>query len=258
MKKHITNIKTNTSTHLTHLACSGRAINALLMSAVSVLLATASPVLAGDSGDETVRQTGEARKTIAPTGKFKEVYDILTAESWKVAFSIPIENDDHPLFSGGAFESLEFNHVTTLLLPGDVTVPTGTMLFVPIMSAECSVIEDDPFHGDDEASLRACANRSMDSFLGISAWIDGIPAKLEGFRTESSLFEFGPLPEDNLLGAPAGSTSLAVDAGVYLLVAPLSKGSHQIRAEVVFEDGYVLVSTSSITVEDHRKPADEQ
>ena len=40
----------------------------------------------------------------------------------------------------------------------DLTIPAGTALFFPVINAECSVIEPDPFHGDSEEELRACAN----------------------------------------------------------------------------------------------------
>ena len=39
----------------------------------------------------------------------------------------------------------------------EITVPAGKALFFPVMDAECSTIEGDPFHGGNEAELRACA-----------------------------------------------------------------------------------------------------
>ena len=44
----------------------------------------------------------------------------------------------------------------------------------------------------------------MDNTSGMFAVIDGVPVNnLDAYRVESPLFEFGPLPEDNLLGVPA-------------------------------------------------------
>ena len=59
----------------------------------------------------------------------------------------------------------------------------------------------------------------------VGSAIDGVPVRDVGaYRVESPLFVFGPLPEDNIFGAPVGTTSPAVDAGVYLLLAPLPPG----------------------------------
>jgi hypothetical protein len=70
--------------------------------------------------------------------------------------------------------------------------------------------------------------------------IDGVPVEnLESYRVESPLFEFGPLPENSLFehpfgiasldATPAGTTSLSVSDGVWLLLTPLSVGEHEIH-----------------------------
>jgi hypothetical protein len=133
----------------------------------------------------------------------------------------------------------------------ELTIPPGTALFFPVVNTECSVIEPAPFHGDDETSLRACANGHIDNTSGRFAVIDGVPVNnLDAYRVESPLFEFGPLPENNLLGAPAGATSPSVDAGVYLLLAPLSVGQHVLRVGGTFDEfGASIDTTFIITVE---------
>jgi len=133
----------------------------------------------------------------------------------------------------------------------DVTIPPGTSLFFPVLNLECSVFEPDPFHGDNEAELRACANGHIDHTSGLIAVIDGVPVQdLAAYRVESPLFEFGPLPPDNVLGAPAGTTSPAVDAGVYLMLTPLRPGSHTIHVSGTFDEFNVTFDTTfNITVE---------
>jgi len=191
-----------------------------------------------------------------PYGK---TYGEWGARWWQAAFSIPVVDGNHPLFSGGAIG--EENGVLFLAAVGggatiDITIPVGTALFFPVINAECSVLEPDPFHGDDEASLRACANGHIDNTSGRFAVIDGVPVKnLDAYRVESPLFEFGPLPEGNLfeffgLDAPAGTTSPAVDAGVYLFLAPFRKGSHTIHVGGTFDLlGFSIDTTFHITVE---------
>jgi hypothetical protein len=149
--------------------------------------------------------------------------------------ALPVVNGEHPFLSGGVFggdDGVMFLTGTTGGATIEITIPAGTPLFFPVVAAECSEIEPDPFHGENEAELRECANHIIDNTSGLFALIDGVALdNLDAHRTESALFEFGPLPEDNLfaffgLDVPAGATSLSVDAGVYLLLAPLSVGEH--------------------------------
>ena len=177
---------------------------------------------------------------IPPNGKFRGLsYQDLEAQFWQALFSIPVVDGDHPLFSGGPVAGPK--GIVFLAAPFggadiDVTIPAGTGLFIPLVNAECSELEPDPFHGDDEEEQRACANAWMDNAYGLEATIDGVPVNsLEtAYRFESEQFVFGPLPEDNLfaffeLDAPEGTTSTAVDAGFYLLLNPLSVGEHEIH-----------------------------
>ena len=86
------------------------------------------------------------------------------------------------------------------------------------------------------------------------AAIDGVPvSNLSDYRVQSPLFEF-TLPEDNVfayfgMDAPAGTTSPAVDAGVYLLLAPLRVGEHTLEIRGTFDElGYTIDTTFHITV----------
>lgn len=186
-------------------------------------------------------------------------YPEWAAAWWKSAFSIPVVEGKHPIIDGGKFQG-ENGVVFLATVVGqpaklDITIHEGKALFVPIINAECSVIEPPPYHGDDEASLRACANGHIDKTSGLWAKIDGLKVKSPAdYRVESPLFKFGPLPEDNLLeffgvDAPAGATSDSVDAGVYLLIAPLSPGNHKLRIRATFDEfGASIQTTFKITV----------
>lgn len=151
---------------------------------------------------------------------------------WQTAFATPIVNGDHPLISGGVLGE----QGGVVMLAGvlgvaslDLTVAADMAIFFPIVNIESSVYEPPPFHGDDEASLRANSEGLLDQTTGLFAEIDGVSVDITPFRFVSPLFTWGPLPADNILGAPTGTTSDAVDAGYYLLVTPLSLGSHTIR-----------------------------
>ncbi len=175
-------------------------------------------------------------------------------------FATPVVDGDHPTFSGTPFGG-EDGVVFLAGLFGEgnvkaITIPAGTPLFFPIVNAECSVFEPPPFHGDDEAELRACANTHIDNTSAVFAVIDGKPVNnLAAYRVQSPLFVWGPLPEGNIfqffgLDAPAGTTSDAVDAGFYLMLAPLSVGTHEIHSGGTFggDLGGEIDTTYIITV----------
>jgi len=184
------------------------------------------------------------------------------ARYWINLFAIPVVADQHPYLQGGAYDG-DKGMLYLAALPGGVTipitVPAGTAIFCPVMNAECSVLEPDPFHGDNEAELRECANGHIDNTSGLFFEIDGVPVtNLDDYRVESPLFQF-TLPANNLfayfgLDAPAGTTSLAVDAGVYVLLEPLSVGKHTIHVGGTFDLlGYSIDTTFDITVTSKKK-----
>jgi len=65
--------------------------------------------------------------------------------------------------------------------------------------------------------------------------LDGVPVKdLRNYRAASPLFNFGPLPDNNVLqyfgiDAPQGAISASVADGFYLMLTPLRPGPHTIR-----------------------------
>lgn len=170
-------------------------------------------------------------------------YGEWTAAWWQAAFAVPVEDDSHPLITGGAFGgNNRMVFLTAPVVPAGsptatipLTIPSGTHLFLPIITVECSVAEGPPFHGEDEAELRTCANGLLDLATDLYAEIDGSPVNDPGaYRVESPLFQYGPLPEGNVLGLDAGTRSDAVGVGYFLLLPPFAVGEHRIvvRANV--------------------------
>lgn len=203
---------------------------------------------------------------VKPEGQYRgDSYAELEAQWWQTMYAIPVVNGQHPLLTGGAVVSNDIAFLvsapptstnaqgTTMI---DITIPSGTAIFVPIVNAECSDIEPDPFHGDTEPELRACANGHIDNTSSLSATIDSVPvSQVQSYRTQSPLFEF-TLPENNVLEfqgipAPAGTTAQAVDAGMYLLIRQLSAGTtHTLRVRGTFDEfGQKIDTTFRITVQ---------
>lgn len=198
----------------------------------------------------------ETRRIVPPGDHFRgKTYGEWGASWWQAAFAIPVVNDEHPILSGGGFAG-EKRTVFLAAYVGeartiDVTIAAGSALFVPVINAECSVIEPDPYHGDNETSLRACANGHMDQTSGRAAELDGKQVQVDHYRVQSPLFTFGPLPEDNLLeylglDNTVGATSDSVDAGYYLLLRPLKQGEHTLRVLATFDEFSAPIDTTFI------------
>jgi len=176
-----------------------------------------------------------------------------TAAWWQWALALPFSA--HPLFDsascdagqsgkvwflGGAFTGTETTR--------ECTVPYGKAILFPIVNVECSTVEPPPFFGGNEAELRECAAVFQDTAFGLSATIDGHDvANIDQYRVQSPVFDF-TLPEDNIFGMPAGTSGQSVSDGVWILLAPLSRGSHTIHFEGSFP-GFPIVVTYNITVE---------
>jgi hypothetical protein len=178
-----------------------------------------------------------------------------TAAWWQAVFAIPVESGSHPLISGGPFGG---NNRTVFLgaplgsvgspaITIPVTIRTGTNLVVPIITVECSVAEDPPFHGDNEVELRACANGLLDLVRDPYVEIDGKPVKDPGaLRVVSPMFRYGPLPAGNVLGMPPGTQSDAVGAGYTLLLPPFSVGVHRLTVRASVPDFGIAVDTEFV------------
>lgn len=200
-------------------------------------------------------------------------YDEWSAAHWQWLFSLPL--DQHPLndtadvsegqtgqawFLGGTFSSTEPEPGVYLSeVTRDCDIPAGKALFFPLVDVEASIIEE---MGGNEEELRAVANWLADLIVPGSLFceIDGTAVQnLADFRVESPLFTIGPLPENNIIEswgyeAPPGTTSQAVSDGYFVMLAPLSVGTHTLHfggtldASAEFGAMFILDITYNITV----------
>jgi hypothetical protein len=174
------------------------------------------------------------------------------ARWWLWAFSIPAD-PTNPLFPGGNVLQNQTAPVWFLTGVGpsevrSITIPSGIALYFPILNAECSTVEPDPFHGNNEAELRACAKGWMDTSTGLAAEIDGRPVRnLSAYRHQSTLYAFGPLGANNILGVP-GATGFSADDGYYLMLAPLPTGAHTIHFSGLLGGLFPIETTYNILV----------
>jgi len=128
-------------------------------------------------------------------------------------------------------------------------VPVGKAIFFPIINVEGSKIEG---MGESEADFRNYANAIMNNVTELKVSVDGKPLQnLKDYRTDSGLFEF-TLPEDNVLGLPAGP-SPSVSDGYWIMLTPLPAGKHTIyiygKAEHVPPDDSIFVTEMTYNLE---------
>jgi hypothetical protein len=183
---------------------------------------------------------------IDPTNTYEgKTYGDWSAAHWQWVYSLP--TDKHPLFDtgdvsvgqtggvwflGGTYTTTtDANGVIYGTAVRDCTIPQGKALFFPLIDAESSIAEG---NGTSYAQLLASSQALIDGVDTLSCTIDGqTVSNLTSYRASSDLFTWGPLPTNNVFGDPAdfpaGLTSQAVADGYYLLLQPLTPGSHSIH-----------------------------
>lgn len=191
-------------------------------------MAIAFPVAAGVGNNDN--------PGVLPVGSnaYGMSYGEWAAEWWKWAYSIP--PDVNPVNDPTGEHSGEGQSGPVWFLAGsfgsdtvtrDSTIPAGKALFFPIVNAAwVNLPEDPPF---DEETVRELLASVMDTATNLTCEIDGVPVEnIERYRGQSSIFVV-EVPEDNLLGEEPGTYGPSVDAGYYLMLAPLSVGEHTLH-----------------------------
>lgn len=225
------------------------------LAAVTVLSLTPSTAWADVVAGHRVQNiapkaNAQHNPAVAPVNSkaYGRSYGEWSAEFWKWEFSLPV--DHHPLFDSADCSAGQSGHVWFLggtfvtfqpapgVIEGTATrtcfVPSGTALFFPVINNECSTMPGDqlPGFGTSPDDLRACARFASSHIVPgtPSVTLDGVAINgLSQYDITSPLFNFGPLPNDNLFGAPAGATGSSVSDGIHLMLHPLSVGSHTLH-----------------------------
>lgn len=129
-------------------------------------------------------------------------------------------------------------------------VPTGRMIFFPVLNTECSTLEAAPFYGKDAAELKACAESfAMEDTY---AQLDGVDLPMR--MVTSGVFDFTVQEgwEDGNYFAPGvkvGDEGQSVAHGAHVVLPPLPPGSHLLEFGGYFPDwDYQLDITYQLTV----------
>ncbi len=179
---------------------------------------------------------------------------------WKWAFSISVPNNPligsysngDPKCSAGQSGPVWFLGATVFPVGGQstpvtrtCTIPTGKALFFPIVNSQRDNVNsciDHTFTKDNGAELQTLAAGDINSVNvnTLTAQVDGVNIKnLGNYRAgpNNPTYSF-TLPQDNLYNfiynctapnlVPSGTYTPAASDGYYLMLAPLSVGSHTI------------------------------
>jgi len=116
-------------------------------------------------------------------------------------------------------------HQNGWVVERDAAVPAGTRLCFPLQNF---MLFGWPPVPEAEAWMRFYLGLVLDTAVVVCE-IDGVPVRnLERYRHQSPAVPM-VLPEENLPGRPAGEYGMMVDDGYYLILAPLSVGTHTIH-----------------------------
>jgi hypothetical protein len=205
----------------------------------STLLATAL-VFGGLTSASADGGTGRQAQVLPPhSHPYGKSYSEWSAKWWQWLLEHPIAG--HPGANSPDFDvrSGQKGKVWFLASPAgetitrSVTIPTGKALFIALLNAEASNLEDPPFFGDTEETQREAAEWFADHIVSVSCSVDGKPVRhIERFRVQSPQFCF-TAPTPWIFGATGGEGT-AVGDGYYVMLAPLSKGSHTVHTEGLF------------------------
>jgi len=166
-------------------------------------------------------------------------YSEWSAAYWQWLLSQPV--DGHPGTDTPDFDVTDGQSGRVWFLTGpfgvierDVTIPAGTALFVSLVNVEASTLEEPPFYGATDEDQLAIANGFADYITDLSFTVDDKPvANIDDFRVTSPQFSF-TAPTPWLFGA-TGGTGTATGVGYFVMLAPLSIGTHTIHYTGAFK-----------------------
>jgi hypothetical protein len=122
----------------------------------------------------------------------------------------------------------------------ECTIPSDKGILIPIINVECDSASGS---GDTEAELRSCAKADQDTVIAKEITIDGVNVgNLDSYRFQSPLFNL-TFPENNIAGI-APQTTKAISDGYWILLEPLSPGSHEIHVKAALGDPTAIGTTS--------------
>jgi len=173
-------------------------------------------------------------------------YGEWNAKWWEWAISIPADKTPMKDLTGNRCATNQSGPVWFLAGSWDLgktirncTIPSNVAIFFPIYNGECSTAEDKT--KTSYAQLRDCVKTgnvcSTCYMYHKSASVDGRElTNLDNYRVESQLFNI-TFPPNNVFNGKVGLSPVVAE-GWYIMLEPLSKGTHTIHFK------YSLIDTN--------------
>jgi hypothetical protein len=224
--------------------------------AVTVIVVVAGLTIAGTT--LVVPSASGANVEVVPrdSNAYGNTYSEWSARWWQWVLSIPAATNPNLDTTGANCGEGQSGQVWFLAgtFGGSVTrtcsVPAGKALFFPILNSafgqgvgDCSGPAD-----CDVTTLRGLAAAPMDNPTTLMVTIDNRKVKnLSQFRVTSPVFNYF-FPADNIIGLDPGTYGPLVSDGYWLLIEPLSPGTHTIHFKGVSNSALEIDVTYNLTV----------
>ena len=228
----------------------------------ALLTITAFCAITSVASDEDER----TRPRVFPIGStpFGKTYSEWSAQWWKWAYSLPV--DQNPFFdetgcqNGANGQSGPVWFLTGVINASGTaerscSVPPGKALFFPILNFECDNVCPPIIPPLDAPALAALCKSFMDGAANVACELDGFPVRhIERYRVASAPFSV-EFPDNNVFqyfgcDVSPGTYSPFVSDGIFLMLAPLSRGQHTLHFHGELPDfNFALDITYHLTVE---------
>jgi hypothetical protein len=185
-------------------------------------------------------------------------YSEWSAAYWQWLFSRPL--DGHPGIDSPDLDVTDGQSGRVWFLTGpfgeierNVTIPAGTSLFISLVNVDASTLEEPPFYATGAEEQLEIANSFAEFITDLSFTVDGKTIQnIEAYRVTSPQFTF-TAPSPWLFG-DTGGTGTATGVGYFVMLRPLSVGTHTIHYTGAFKfseapEDYISVDmTYEVTV----------
>lgn len=183
-------------------------------------------------------------------------YKEWSARWWQWGLSIPTSTNPI-LDDSGAFCN-QHQSGQVWFLAGDFggsvtrncTIPAGKAILFPLLNAAFgAAVGDCTGPADcDVNTLRQGAGATVKDPQLLAASLDQVAIpKLVDYRAKSPVFSIS-LPEDSLVGFPAGTYGPNVSDGYWVMLQPLTSGAHELKFHAISNSGFELEVTYHLTI----------